>query len=91
METELIESLCRSPGKSQGGTLKFHNLAVYKDKDAAYSGAIEIAQALPRRTNFLSLTEMTPIVRRFDLSEVTLQCAIVVSDYGQGNKIIEIN
>lgn len=60
--------------------MKFHNLAVYKDKDAAHSGAIEIAQSPPRRTNFLSLTEMTPIVRRFDLSEVTLQCAIVVSD-----------
>lgn len=57
----------RNPGRRQGGTLKINLIGLYERQ----------AEAAPFQ--FISMDDIVAIRRRLDLSELNLQCAIVVS------------
>lgn len=74
----IIIGRTRNPGRFHGGTLKFNLLGVFTSPEGGDSRSLSVpGKSLP--SNFIVINEKSPIIRRADLSGVTLQCAIVVS------------
>lgn len=70
----------RNPGRYHGGILKYNILGQYRDRskeEAESSNSLMIVPNKPQ-SNFKVFNKDAPIIRRNNLSEVTLQCAIVV-------------